>query len=110
MSLLVERYTPERKGWRRLGELHADGPPGSISHNPTEGPRELIMFSCQGEHSLITRSVAGVDAEIGAARVITSVGTETIARLEPGKQLELMLRIDNVAMPQRIRFRHVGDM
>lgn len=108
MSLVIERYAPEQKGWQQLGELVADGPPGSLSHNPTEGPRELIMFSCQGEHSLITRSIAGVDTEIGLARMVSTVGTEPIAHLEAGQKLELMLRLDNVAMPQRIRFRHQG--
>jgi hypothetical protein len=56
VTLLVE--IAERGGWRRLGELGADDPAGSLSHNTEEG-REIIQFRCNGDHSVIERSIGG---------------------------------------------------
>jgi hypothetical protein len=109
VSLLVERYTPT--GWTVVGELPPCGSPGSMSHNPIieqgDAEREVITFTCHGDHSLIERSVGGADEERGVLRKITSIGFETIARLEAGQSIELMIRTDKSRMASRIRFTHV---
>jgi hypothetical protein len=107
--LVVERYTPTAHGWRSLGELGPDGPPGSLSHNPPDGDRELVVFECHGDHSTIARSVLGVDYEAGPLRGVGTAGLETIARLGPGQKLELLLVTDGARMPQRVRFTHSED-
>lgn len=90
---------------QRVGELGPGDRPGSMSHNTPQG-REIISFSCHGDHSLIERSVGGADAEVGPLRTISSLGFEEIARLGPGEKVELWLRTDRMRRPMRVRFLH----
>jgi hypothetical protein len=103
VTLLVE--IAERGGWRRLGELGADDPAGSLSPNTEEG-REIIQFRCNGDHSVIERSIGGADEEIGMVRKVTTLGFEPVARLEPGQKVDLWVRTDLARKAARIRFRH----
>lgn len=105
MSLIVELYAPSQKGWHQIGELNEGEPPGSLSHNPPEGAREMVVFSCHGDYSTVERSRCGVDREVGPIRGITSTGFETLAQLGAGQKIDLML-IPDGAGPTRVRFRH----
>lgn len=107
MPLIVEAYVPHAHGWRELGRLNAGDPQGSMSHNP-EG-REVVVFGCYGDYSLVERSRGGGDKELGAGRVIATLGFETLARLGPGQNFEAILRRDGQTLPTRVRWRHEED-
>jgi hypothetical protein len=95
-----------RRGWNQAGLLHAGDPPGSLSHNPPEGQRQIILFSCHGDHSLIRRSTGGADIELGAGRVVGTLGYEEMAKLRAGEHFECLLLPDKRTRAMRVRFRH----
>jgi hypothetical protein len=88
-------------------------PPGSFSHNPKSGPRDIFMVACARDdsHSMIWRSPGGVDIAKGGVREI--IGFEDLAawpvvkRIEPGEAYDLTLRPDNRQTEITIRFTHV---
>jgi hypothetical protein len=95
-----------RNGCNRAGELRTGDPPGSLSHNPPEGQRQIILFSCHGDHSLIRRSTGGADVELGAGRVVGSLGYEEMAKLHAGERFECLVLPDKRTRAMRVRFRH----
>lgn len=92
------------EGWRSIGQVPGDRS-GSLSNNTPTG-REVIHFTCHGEHSTIERSIGGVDTEIGLLRKTLTVGLEELARLGAGDVHELDLQTDRMTRPARFRFRH----
>ncbi len=89
--------------------LGSGEPDGSLSHNGPAG-RQIYRFGCRGEHSVIERSAAGVDAELegGALRAISSRHFEQVAKLHAGDDpFECFLRTDRMVEPALFRFRHV---
>jgi hypothetical protein len=92
--------------WRLIGRVSPGDLPGSMSHNPELGGREVFQFACLGDYSVLYRSVAGADAEVGPLRTVRSLGQELVARLDPGEKAELWIRTDRMERPARIRFRH----
>jgi hypothetical protein len=105
--LSLETYSPDAKKWLRVGLIGPGAPPGSVSDN-RDGRRDVYVFSCASDnsHSVIQRSVAGVDREIGPLRAVTSVGAETVKVLKTGETYEMEVRTDMGREPRRIRFRH----
>lgn len=107
MALLIEVFTDD---WQPMGEISASDPPGSFSHNPEDGPREMLMFYCHGDRSTIERSLGGGDAETGPYRIVTSIGTELVAELRDGESHEMFIRPDNYREERlegrRVRFTH----
>src|ERR1700752_4882599 len=115
MSLKVE--IAHSGGWRLIGELHEADPPGSMTHNPPEGARQVVLFTCCGQYSLIERSRGGGDITYGTTRAVAPAdGPDKLPRRGAGEQLGLLLRPD--ALPgvhgtistARIRFRHLGPV
>lgn len=95
--------------WAEAATLASSDPPGSISTNLPDGGRDVIMFRYCGGHSLIERSVGGVDglADHGAARVIATDGTEVLARLLPGQSHEMTVTTDR-GLTCLVRWTHIG--
>lgn len=104
--LILELRDPKRKAWQEIGRLQA-GENGSVSHNPQAGKREIYRFRCLGEQSVVERSVAGADVEVGPLRAISTIGFDEVARLNAeNPTVEMWLKTDRMPSPQRIRFRH----
>lgn len=94
-----------RDEWAEVGVLTADDREASMS-NVASGHRELILFRCEGTHSVISRSKAGVDYETGPMRAMVTTGVEEIARLEPGEVHETTIQTDRMVEPMKLRFTH----
>ncbi len=83
--------------WRPVAALTRDSQPGSISNNlPSRlgGGRDVIMFRCEGGHSVISRSSAGADYEAGPDRVLLTAGDVELARLHTGESYEMAVTTD----------------
>jgi hypothetical protein len=103
-ALVLEVRVAEE--WREFSRLGPSALPGSLSHNGPEG-RQVYMFRCLGDYSILQRSEAGVDVGRGDLRGVSSLGLEDVARLtmeEP--TVDFWLRPDNASEPVRFRFRH----
>jgi hypothetical protein len=97
-----------RGEWVQAGwPLKPGEPGGSLSHNGPSG-REVYLFECRGDHSVLLRSKAGADVELGAARVIENLdGFEEVARMDAEHpSFECWLRTDRDSETRRYRFRH----
>lgn len=105
--------------FRARGEWHPvvgpaltpGAPPGSMSHNGPAG-RQVYLFGCDGDYSLVLRSRGGVDVEhAGLVRELTALeGFEEVARLTPERpSFECWLKTDRMREPTRVRFRHNSD-
>lgn len=105
MSPLVFEMRQLKK-WVELGRLGPEDTNGSLSHNGPAG-RQVYMFGCHGDHSVIKRSEAGVDTDVGPLRITAALGYEEIARLtEESAPYEFWLKTDNMREPILVRFRH----
>jgi hypothetical protein len=72
------------RGWGAIGPpLRPSDPPASISSDAPLG-REVYVFGFHEGTPGVWRSVAGLDAEVGATRVITSTALELLADLRVG--------------------------
>jgi len=78
-------------GWVTFPPLTVDMPPASVA-NHHDGRREVIVFYCYGDHSIIEQSRAGVDVEVGALREVRSTDMIQLARLGPGESYEQAVR------------------
>jgi hypothetical protein len=87
-GLLFESRAGESAGWTLLATLRPHDRPGSVSRNMPDGHRDVIMFDCNEDHSVISRSVFGADMEEGTERVISTAGIEVLATLMPGQSYE----------------------
>jgi hypothetical protein len=104
VKLLVEIGREGR--WAPIGELRQGDEPGSMS-NVVTGRREIIAFRCEGTHSVIERSKGGVDFELnGSLRMVSSLGFDELARLEPRETYECDVQTDSMGTPARLRFTH----
>jgi hypothetical protein len=74
--------------WVGLPALRYGDLPGSISGNTLEG-RGVVMFRCEGDHSVIEHSLRGEDIEAGAIRTVLTAGTQVLATLADGQSCEL---------------------
>jgi hypothetical protein len=104
-GLLYEIRAVADGKWMTLATLTPDDPAGSISQNTPEG-RDVIMFRCAGDHSVIEQSVAGGDIEVGAMRVVTTAGTEVLATLKPGQSYEADV-VSDKGIAYKARWTHV---
>lgn len=91
-------------GWRKIGMLFSDSPAGSIAHTGAEGEREIIVFTCNGETSIIAISRGGVDQEVGLVREITSIGFDVVATLADGE--EFVMPVKSRHLDYDARWRH----
>jgi hypothetical protein len=103
--LLYEIGTEATCKWTALATLMPDDPPGSISQNTLTG-RDVIMFRCAGDHSVIERSVLGADMEAGSQRAIVTAGTEVLATLTAGQTYEADVVSDR-GIAYKARWTHV---
>jgi hypothetical protein len=94
--------------WRPGTTLAPGDPEGSISHNWPDGKRDLILFRCCGDYSLIRLSAAGTDFEYGHDRIVTTAGLREIARLEPGDRFDMAVVSDRGAS-YRARWTHQDE-
>lgn len=106
MSLVLEVPTAVG-GWREIGR-HDGGLPGSMSwHNG--GKRDLLGFYFAGDHSIVRRSIGGLDTESADRSMRLTLplgGWEELARLEDGETFELDLQTDRMPEAVPARFRH----
>jgi hypothetical protein len=105
-GLLYEIGTEAAGKWAKLATLTPDDPPGSISQNTPDG-RDVIMFYCGGDHSVVERSLGGGDIEVDAMRVVTTAGTERLATLKPGQTYEADV-VSDKGIAYKARWTHVA--
>ena len=91
--------------WTAVAALTPSDPPGSISQNTPER-RDVIMFRCAGDHSVVERSVAGADTEVGRDRLVVTMDTEVLATLTAGQSYEADV-ISDRGMAYKARWTHV---
>lgn len=105
MPLYVEIRKPG--AWIQVGAPLTEGDaPGSISHHAPDG-RQIYVFACLGDRSVVRRSIAGLDMEIGMARVISAAGLEDVAVLTPeDPECEIWVSSKRSREPRRMRLRH----
>jgi hypothetical protein len=96
-----------RGQWVQAGwPLKPGEPGGSLSHNVPDG-REVYLFECRGDHSVLLRSRGGIDIEQGSTRVIDTEGFEEVARMDAEHpSFECWLRVGRDRETRRYRFRH----
>ncbi|MCX6774499.1 MAG: hypothetical protein NTY99_00195 [DPANN group archaeon] len=105
----VEICGPDEK-WIKVNTVKPIDLPGSITDNKPDGSRELYIFQCSldGLYSIIYRSKAGIDAEKGLGRMITTTGLDVVKELKKGdKPYEMSIKTDKSSETRRIRFVHV---
>lgn len=86
--LVYEIALPGDSNWTTLGTLTPDTPEGSIT-DMTDGGRDILLFRCAGDKSVVTRSVGGIDVEAGPDRVVLPLkGREILAELGDGQSYE----------------------
>lgn len=101
-----------RPGWKRIDTMRP-GPPGTMSHNPPDGPREVFMFGPNDDdtETVIFRvNQPNFEENVETLRVlaIPKGSLEEVARLRRGESFEMAIRPDTSSKPYpyRIRFRH----
>ena len=102
-GLLFEAHV--RGTWVPLATLTPSDRAGSVTSNTLDG-RDVIMFHCCDGHSVVERSVSGADETAGTVRVVTTEGTETLARLTAGQSYEADLVSDR-GIAYKARWTHV---
>ncbi len=105
MPLRIEVYKNGK--WIKVGELTKHDPPGSFSNISPDGRREIYIFECFGNKSVIYRSKGGIDREIGSLREIYTFGLERIKELGKGNSYEMEIGTDKSSERRKIRFVHV---
>jgi len=83
------------------------GEKGSLS-DIKPGRRDVYVLYCASDNSksIISRSVFGVDREIGPLREIRTEKLETIKELKKDESFEMTLKPEKSPAPRRIRFSH----
>lgn len=107
MPLLVEVATAE--GWLPASVLFPGDPEASMSSNHPRG-RDIILFRCEQDRSVISRSTGGADWETGGGtgRAIASLGIAELAVLGPGESFELTATSDR-GHTHTVRWTHQAD-
>jgi hypothetical protein len=101
---LIYEVSDGRTPWRRAGILPAGSPPGTISHVAGD-QRELIVFGCLGDRSVVGISVGGADVEAGIGRFVSSSGVDVVATLTDGEEFEMPVTSDR-GISYQARWRH----
>ncbi len=108
---LIFEVRPNPGGaWLPIAELGPHDREGSISDNQPGG-RDVILFRCDGHRSVIHRSAAGADFDLGSLTgrpiraVIPSGGLDLIAELTDGQWHEMDVRTDR-GISRRVRWTH----
>ncbi len=110
MSPLYLEICGPNRNWIKVGEVRPGDPPGSISDNKSDGSRDVYMFGClpDDSKSVIYRSRAGLDIEIGPMRDLTTTGADIVTVLrrvdEPYK---MEIKTDKSPEPRQVRFTHI---
>ena len=114
MGLRLEVYDPATDQWVKLSLYLTPGDrPGSMSHNPQEGVRELYYFDCAEDdsHSTIYRSPLGIDIVEGQTRMVINErsGWETVTELKDrDKPYVMTFKIDQDSQGRLVRFTHIA--
>lgn len=104
-TLLYEIRPSGAKDWLTLGTLTPGDQEGSIT-DITDGRRNVLLFRCEGERSIVSRSVGGTDWEVGAERVVVPLaGRERVAVLADGQSYERQL-LSDAGLEYRARWTH----
>jgi hypothetical protein len=74
-------------GWVTVGALTPESPEGSIT-DITGGRRDVLLFRCDGDRSVVSRSAGGFDLEVGPDRVVVPIELEILADLGDGQSYE----------------------
>lgn len=109
MSPLYTEVHIGGNNWHQVGVLNPGDNPGSMSDNRPDGSRQVYLFECSADdsHSLLYRSKAGIDAEIGVVRVMATDGLEEIKCLTKGdKPYSIRVQTDGNPRPTLVRFIH----
>jgi hypothetical protein len=106
----VEAFDPDSRKWFKASpRVEPEHPPASLSNNKPDGTREIILFGCLPDDSktIIWRSKAGIDVEVGKARMVASMpgACEVIKELTRGESFEMDIVTDRGAK-RKIRFTH----
>jgi hypothetical protein len=107
--LKIEIIDPVTEAVRTLGELYPGDAPGSFSHFPPDGSRQIILFQCEADDSssVIYKSEGRIDIEYGSLREEHSIGIEEIARISSGESFDLPIKTGNLKQEITVRFSHV---
>lgn len=105
MGQLRVEVRSHTSGWKHTATFRPTDPPGSLSHDH-EGQREIIMFSCHGNYSIVEQADGGIDVKEGIARTIYTIGRTELAPLRPGEQFERIVIQKNVAI--HVRWTHLN--
>ncbi len=90
--------------WKQAGVLNPGDREGSLS-DCRDGRRDVILFRCEPERSVIYASDAGMDSESGDERTVIALGTTELAVLTEGESFERNVTTDRGAS-YRVRWRH----
>lgn len=93
--ILYEARKPEAREWRTIAQIDPKDPPGTFI-DTTHGRRDVILFSCMGPTSIVTRSCDSAVEDVNRhARFVLLVRgqMETVVRLTVhGESFELDMR------------------
>lgn len=101
---LVMEISPGGRGWRPVAVLNPGDPEGSISNRRADR-RDVILFRCEEQRSVVYRSAAGADYVSGVQRIVAALGTEELAALGDGESFELDVTMDS-GLSGRVRWTH----
>jgi hypothetical protein len=105
-TLLYEIQPPGAGAWTTAGTLSAADREGSITDTTGPGARDIILFRCDGDRSVVCRSAGGIDFEAGPVRAVLPLeGRETLAELRDGQVYERDVRSDR-GIAYRARWTH----
>ena len=105
MSLILKTYLNNE--WVEIARLGIGDRKGSISDNTRYG-RDIYVFECLGEKSMIYKSKAGFDYEMGEMRDVNSSGFDVIAELSLSKPVyEMSVKTDSSHLNMLITFTHI---
>ena len=107
MPLRMDAYAGGR--WVFVAKLGPGQPCATLSDNKPDGSRDIYKLECLPDDSgsVVYRSRAGVDADLGDTRIVFSLEFEKLAVLTEGdKPYEMGLRTDRSPEARRVRFSH----
>jgi hypothetical protein len=108
-AVLLMEVSADGTEWKRAATLAPGEREGSISHNWPDGKRDVILFACHGDHSMIRMPASGADFEDGDARMVITTGLREVARLGPGESFDMAVTTDR-GLSYRVRWTHqAGD-